>query len=630
MCGLCGYVDFKGSSGSGVLNSMIQTLKHRGPDNFSTSIFPEQQFEVGLAHARLSIIDLSENANQPMHYNHLSTVFNGEIFNFQEIKEELLLLGHRFLLESDTEMILHAYEEWGTACVHKFIGMFAIVIYDKKTNEVILIRDRVGSKPLHYFQSENLFLFGSEIKSVVNHPQFTKKVRYDVLQDYFIYSYIPSNNTIYEGLYKLPSGSIGTYNLGTKKFEIKTYWDVYDYYTSKNRIDIDYKSAKRHVHDLLKSVILYRKVADVPIGVFLSGGYDSSLVAAVLQKEVSTPVKTFTVGFEAGNNEAPFAKAISEYLGTEHYEYYCSSKDAAEIINKIAFHYDEPFADSSAIPTMFVSKKSSEHVKVVISADGGDEVFCGYNQYVAMDRYNRLFSKSKYVNSSILTGTANFVSSLSPVTSFKRRKFLALSRIFKEEDKYKESMLFEGFQTMSIAVLKKLFKEKHPFKSYFKTDVRDFKDTISMCMAIDYKQYLQNDILTKVDRATMAYSIEGREPLTDHRLIEYCARLPLEFKLKEGVKKRILKDIVHQYIPQEMMDRPKAGFSVPIYDWLKGDLSYILDLHLNKDAIDETGIFNTEFVLKIVEDFKNSKLPDETIIWKLLMFQMWFAKWMKN
>lgn len=630
MCGHCGYIDFKKSTEVEILKAMIQTLKHRGPDNFSTEIFSSHQYEVGFAHARLSIIDLSEKANQPMNYKHFSVVFNGEIYNFQEIKNELQKAGHSFELESDTEMILHAYEEWGTECVHKFIGMFSIVIYDKSIESVIFIRDRVGAKPLYYSHSKDLFLFGSELKALVKHPKFQKNINKQVLQSYFKYAYIPSNDTIYQDVYKLPSGSIGILNLHTNNFEIKTYWDVYDYYTQDNNNDVDYETAKVEVHNLLKSSILYRKVADVPIGVFLSGGYDSSLVAAVLQKEVKVPIKTFTIGFDKGNDEAPYARAVAEYLGTDHSEYYCTTADAAEIIKKIAFHYDEPFADSSAVPTMFVSMKASEKVKVVISADGGDEVFCGYNQYVAMDNYNRLLKKTKNFNGTLLSLGVNSISKIFPTTSFRRRKLSSLSTIFKIQDKYQESILFEGFQTMSVDVIKKLFKEKQKFSFHFNTDANLFKDTISMCMAIDYKQYLQNDILTKVDRATMAYSIEGREPLTDHRLIEYSATLPVEYKYKDGVKKRILKDIVHEYIPQKMMDRPKAGFSVPIYDWLRGDLSYLLDQYLNRVTIEENGIFNTNFVMKLVDDFKNSKLPDETIIWKLLMFQMWFDQWIKE
>ena len=630
MCGHCGYIDFEKSTEVEILKAMIQTLNHRGPDNFSTEIFSSHQYEVGFAHARLSIIDLSDKANQPMNYKHFSVVFNGEIYNFQEIKDELQKAGHSFELESDTEMILHAYEEWGTECVHKFIGMFSIVIYDKSIESVIFIRDRVGAKPLYYSHSKDLFLFGSELKALVKHPKFQKNINKQVLQSYFKYAYIPSNDTIYQDVYKLPSGSIGILNLHTNNFEIKTYWDVYDYYTQDKINDVHHETAKEEVHNLLKSSILYRKVADVPIGVFLSGGYDSSLVAAVLQKEAKFPIKTFTIGFESGNNEAPYAKAVAEYLGTDHSEYYCTTANAAAIIKKIAFHYDEPFADSSAVPTMFVSMKASEKVKVVISADGGDEVFCGYNQYVAMDNYNRLLKKTKNFNGTLLSLGVNSISKIFPTTSFRRRKLSSLSTIFKIQDKYQESILFEGFQTMSVDVIKKLFKEKQKFSFHFNTDANLFKDTISMCMAIDYKQYLQNDILTKVDRATMAYSIEGREPLTDHRLIEYSARLPVEYKYKDGVKKRILKDIVHEYIPQKMMDRPKAGFSVPIYDWLRGDLSYLLDQYLNRVKIEENGIFNTNFVMKLVDDFKNSKLPDETIIWKLLMFQMWFDQWMKE
>ncbi len=630
MCGHCGYIDFKRKSNTNILNTMIQTLNHRGPDNISVEQYSNKNAEVGLAHARLSIIDLSDRANQPMRFRQLTIVFNGEIYNFQEIKEELTQLGHHFEQESDTEMILHAYEQWGKDCLHKFIGMFSIVIHDKKNEEVIFVRDRVGAKPMHYYYKDDLFLFASEIKAIVKHPSFKKRIRTDVLHDYFKYAYIPSNNTIYHEVYKLPSGSFGVLNLKTKDLKINSYWDVYDFYKANEVKTIDYAYAKSHMHALLKSAILYRNVADVPVGVFLSGGYDSSLVAAILQNETVLPIKTFTIGFDTGNNEAPYAKEVATHLGTIHYEYYCTSRDAAKILEKIPFFFDEPFADSSAIPTTFVSQRAKEHVKVVISADGGDEIFCGYNHYAMMDDYNRLFKKINYVHDGLLSKITSAVAQLYPVTSFKRRKFTSLSRIFKEPDVYKESVLFEGFQTASVAVLDKLLKNKSSVRSHYKTNVTSFKDSISMCMAIDYKQYLQNDILTKVDRATMSASIEGREPLTDHRLIEYSASLPLTYKLKNGVKKRLLKDIVHEYIPQEMMDRPKAGFSVPIYNWLKTDLSYFLDDYLNREALETTGVFNTDFVLELVQDFRNSKLPDETLIWKLLMFQMWYKQWIQD
>ena len=630
MCGFSGFIDFKKSSNQKNLIDMIQTLHHRGPDNNTAIIFDEPSAQIGLAHARLSIIDLSEKANQPMNYNNFNIVFNGEIYNFKEIVSELTTLGHHFNLHSDTEMILHAYEQWGEKCVEKFIGMFSIVLYDKNLQKIIFIRDRAGVKPLYYYFKDNLFLFGSELKAVISHPKFEKSINSQAVSEYFKYAYIPVPLTIYDDIFKLPSASIGTLNLVSKAFEIQNYWDINSVYSKLKLKNITFEDAKAEVHNLLESAVNYRKIADVPLGVFLSGGFDSSLVTAILQKNNSSPIKTFTIGFESGNNEAPFAKTISNYLKTEHHEFYCTQSEGESLIKKIPFHYDEPFADSSAIPTMFVSEMASKQVKVVLSADGGDEVFCGYNTYSQLENYNNILYKTRFVNGKLLSLITQLIAFFLPTTSFKKRKFNSLALIFKTPKQFRQSILFEEFQTLSNSILDKLLLKKTAFNSVFKTDVSNFQDATSMAMAIDYKNYLQNDILTKVDRATMAFSIEGREPLLDHRLIEFAAQLPTEFKFKNGVKKYILKEILYDYIPKELMDRPKLGFSVPIYDWLKGDLRYLLDEYLNRDSILKSNIFNVDFTLKIVEDFKNNKLPDETLIWKLLMFQMWHKQWIQN
>lgn len=630
MCGFTGLIDFTKSSNQQVLIDMINTLHHRGPDNNTAIIFETAHCQIGFAHARLSIIDLSEGANQPMNYKNFTIIFNGEIYNFQEIINELVALGHHFNLHSDTEMILHAYEQWGDNCVDKFIGMFSIVLYDKNLKQIIFFRDRAGVKPLYYYFENDLFLFGSELKAIVAHHKLEKTLNSDAIGQYFKYAYIAAPLTIYSNVFKLPSATIGKLDLVSKKFEFKNYWDVNKFYLKAKSKNISFEDAKIELHRLLESAINYRKVADVPIGVFLSGGIDSSLVTAILQKGSSTKVKTFTIGFEAGNNEAPFAKHIANHLNTEHHEFYCTLKEGENLIKKLSFHYDEPFADSSAIPTLFVSQMASQKVKVVLSADGGDEVFCGYNSYSQLENYTAILNKTRFFNGKLLSLIAQIIAYFLPRTSFQKRKFKALSLIFKAPKQFQQSILFEEFQTLSNSILDKLLVKKTNLKSIFNTDVNNFQDATSMAMAIDYKNYLQYDILTKVDRATMAFSIEGREPLLDHRLIEFAAQLPTEFKFKNGVKKHILKEILYTYIPKKFMDRPKAGFSVPIYDWLKGDLSYLLDDYLNRESILESKMFNVDFIIKLVKDFKKNRLPDETLIWKLLIFQMWHKQWMQK
>jgi len=631
MCGLAGFIDYEKKTSKQSLDEMIGTLIHRGPDNLTSVLYDNSNNSVGLSHSRLSIIDLSVAANQPMNYKNFHIVFNGEIYNFKEIKKELTNNGHIFLLESDTELILHAFEEWGDACVEKFIGMFVIVIYDTYKNKLHIFRDRAGIKPLYYYKKNNLFIFASELKAIIKHSSVTKIINKDALSYYFKFGNVPSPLSIYEDIFKFPSGSIGTFDIDKNTFDIKEYWNVYDFYTKEASIDLDYDTAKHNVEELLTSSILYRNIADVPIGVFLSGGFDSTTVAAILQKHSSDTIKTFTIGFKTGNNEAPYAKKIAAHLGTDHHEFYCNENDVIEVINELSYFYDEPFADSSAIPTTLVSKKAAELVKVVISADGGDEIFFGYDDYSNIEKYsNKLHTISKYSILNVL-----FVAVLKicvvffSVTSFNRRKLEGAIKILNNKKQVRDSIMFELYSSKSDSLVNKILNNSSTIKSIYKKKYKSFKDVMSMFIALDFSIYMQNDMLVKVDRATMSQSIEGREPFLDHRLVEYCASLPTDFKYFEGNKKRILKDIVYKYIPEKLFIKEKQGFTFPIYDWLKNDLSFLIEQNLSFESLEESKLLNTNFVLKLVDDFKRDKLPDPTIIWKLIMFQMWYKKWMK-
>ena len=631
MCGLCGFVDFNKKSDQIILTNMISTLSHRGPDNLSAKIYDSQLATIGLAHARLSIIDLSVAANQPMNYKQFEIVFNGEIYNFEEIKHELIALRHTFELKSDTEVILHAYEQWGINCVEKFIGMFVIVIFDQNKNEVIFMRDRAGVKPLFVYQDKNLIVFGSELKAVIAHPNIKKSINNEAVTAYFKYSYIPAPLSIYKGITKFKSGNHGVFNISRNEFLINEYWNPYKFYAKEKNSTDSYKTAKDKVHELLKESINYRKIADVPIGVFLSGGYDSSIVAAILQKNSQEKIKTFTIGFTSGNNEAPFAKKIAKHLNTDHHEFYCNEVDALKIIHDLPFYYDEPFADSSAVPTIFVSKMAAGTVKVVISADGGDEVFFGYDDYNNIERYSNLLNKFNFkFTNKIVSISFKLLSTLYAANSFKKRKFEAGSKIFNTQNEFKDSIMFESYTTIADALICKVLKKPTKVKSNYKRNVYNFKDKMSMFLSIDYDKYLQGDMLTKVDRATMSQSIEGREPLLDHKLMEYCASLPTHYKYYNGEKKKILKDILFEYVPENIFQNKKLGFTIPIYDWLRSDLSILIDENLNEYSINETGIFNTKYILQLVRDFKNDHLPDNTIIWKLIIFQMWYKKWILN
>ena len=372
-------------------------------------------------------------------------------------------------------------------------------------------------------------------------------------------------------------------------------------------------------------------VSDVPVGIFLSGGYDSTLVTALLQTTTKEKIKTFTIGFEEGNNEALNAKVTADYLGTIHTEYFCTQKEAQEIIPTLPFFYDEPFGDSSAIPTILVSKLAKKEVTVVLSADGGDEVFCGYENYKLLNQYLKYIDLVPNSFKKSIAKIGCLISDYIFFLSFDKKHKLISAFKAMQKDKMKQSAdLYRYMNSLPIDFQNKLFKKKEEMESRIsQINTKGFKMPIDVAQAIDYIGYLQNDILTKVDRATMSVSLEGREPLVDHRILEFAAQLPLEYKRDDITGKKILKDIVHEYVPKFLMDRPKAGFSLPIYSWLRGDLNYLLDIYLSPNSLSQSGLFNVTWVSKQVELFKVNKLHYKPFIWKLLMFQMWHEKWIK-
>jgi len=626
MCGISGFIDFTKNSDADLLNQMVSTLNHRGPDDLGGNISDFDTATVGLGQTRLSIIDLSEGGHQPMIYNHLSIVFNGEIYNYQEIKNELLQIGHSFSSESDTEVILHAFEEWGSICVHKFIGMFAFVILDEKLKEITIIRDRAGVKPLFYYWSNGLFLFASELKAFHKHPGFVKEIDEQAVHQYFDFGYIPAPSCIFKNCYKLKPGHILTIEIDTQSINIKKYWDAYDYYRLP-KLKISYENAMNEVEKLLVSAFEYRMVADVPVGVFLSGGYDSTTVAAILQhKRANTKIKTFTIGFADGNDEVPYAKEIAKYIGTDHTEYYCTAKEAQDIIPTLPYFYDEPFADSSAIPTMLVSKLAKEQVTVALSADAGDELFAGYKYYKAFQSYIGFFNKIPKFFRKPLSLLVRIVDKL-PFGYDLKNKLNVLADVLFANSADLAQILHYKYCEINREAIRYLFINKNfVYENKFDDKFVNPTGHLSVALATDYKMYLQNDILVKVDRATMSVSLEGREPLLDHRILEYVAQLPDDYKYGE-VQKRILKDIAYKYVPKTLLDRPKAGFSLPIDDWLKNDLSYLMDDYLSDNALMRSGFFNTTHVQQLKQDFLAGKMHDTSIIWRLLQFQMWYIRW---
>ena len=635
MCGIAGFIDFKNNSTLEQLKACTDTVAHRGPDGSGYEFMETGDCQVALGHRRLSIIDLSTSANQPMWYKDYCIIFNGEIYNYAEIKVELEAKGHQFNTHGDTEVILHGFEEWGPAVLQKFIGMFAFVIYNKASKQLFACRDRAGVKPFFYYWKNGLFAFGSELKALVKHPAFEKEINLNAAAAFMQYGYVPAQHAIFKHTHKLRPGHYLEFDLNTQGISTQQYWNVYDAY-NKPTLKISLPDAIEETEKLLTNAFQYRMVSDVPVGVFLSGGYDSSCVTALLQVNNTEQIKTFTIGIpDAGLNEAMYAKKVADHLGTDHTEYYCTAKEALEIVPKLPFYYDEPFADSSAIPTTLVSQIARKSVTVALSADAGDEIFAGYNRYDYMMKYGKNIPKIP----SFIRKSASSLMEMIPADSIPvlSKKALFHSRYEKLKGLLKNSSEESFFKELSQLTdkdkLTSLFKEPvyaldTPFDS--KELSSENFSTLAFMMAVDYQTYLADDILQKVDRAAMSVALEGREPFLDQRIIEWAAQLPMEYKYNKGNKKFIIKQIVHKYLPQEMMDRPKMGFGIPIANWLTNELKPFVDYYFDDEFVTRQNIFNLAEIHNIKNSFYKGKKERAEKVWYILMFQMWYDKWMND
>lgn len=631
MCGIAGFIDFKHQSNLDNLKEMTDVLYHRGPDD-GGYFFANLEFsQLGMGHRRLSILDLTHHGHQPMTYQHLTMIYNGEVYNFKEIRIDLEKYGYSFESDSDTEVILKAFHRWGGDSVHRFNGMFAIAIFDSQKQVLTLLRDRAGVKPLYWYLKDGLFMFASELKSFHEHPKFQKQLNNDGLALFLQYGYIPQPHTIFEDSYKLQAGHILELNLQNSVYNITKYWDVVDCY-NQPKLEISKQEAMSETERLLRSACEFRMVSDVPVGVFLSGGYDSSTVVSLLQSERTEKLKTFSIGFhEEKFNEAHHARKIADFLGTDHTEYYCTQKDALNILPRLSDICDEPFGDSSAIPTILVSMLARKDVTVSLSADGGDEIFGGYTKYNHILKMNKTFSSIpfKTMISKIMEEIRpENIPRLNKVPKFSQR-YQTIQRALN----YKNivdmlSITSSAFTPMEISfILKSKVESVHThFNDYY--ELKNRVDNLDKLLAIDFKTYQLDDILTKVDRATMSSGLEGREPLLDYRIIDFVARLDPKLKINNGTNKYILKEITHKYLPKEMMDRPKMGFGVPIFEWFKDELKGYLVTYLSKDRLEKSGIFNASKVIELRDRYLSGADVNINQIWFLLMFEMWREKWM--
>lgn len=622
MCGICGFVS-KQNITLEQLKKMNDTMYHRGPDDSGGEIYQMKDgYQIGMAQRRLSIIDLSPLGHQPMHSGdkRISVVFNGEIYNFAKLKEELT--GYPFRSSCDTEVIIAAYLKWGIDCIQKFNGMFAICLYDRETDDIYLVRDRIGKKPLYYEIDGGNLVFASEMKPLMAREGFQKKIRRDVLSRFLFQQYINAPDSIFENVYKLEPGSILKFHYGETK--VWKYWDIKEVY---HRMQVhpvtDYEQAKRELKELLKKAVSARMIADVPLGAFLSGGYDSSLMTAIAQEHSKEPVKTFSIGFnEERYNEAKYAREVADHLGTKHTELYIDEKEMFDLVESIPTYYDEPFADSSQIPTMLVSKLARQDVTVALSGDGGDEFFCGYNIYENVRQAQML---------DLLGGLTYGVCHLPGFRQMGLMEKLPFRVRVIAGNRNKETKTQFGAGNYVVRAGKMVLGEGMPCHYPVESAYQE-RDWQIRRMLLDMDTYLPGDILCKVDRASMKYSLEARCPILDKDVMEYSFRLPHKMKYDKGNKKRILKDIAYEYIPRKLLDRPKVGFGVPLDKWLRGPLKEQLMDMCSRDYLRRQGIFDADFVAGMIEDYMRTGdggpatgANYSKLSWSFFTFQQWYG-----
>lgn len=628
MCGLCGIVNFQREEpvDLDLLREMTSTLKHRGPDDEG---FYHAGF-VGLGHRRLSIIDLS-TGRQPIHNEEKSVwvVFNGEIYNAPELTSQLADAGHRFYTQTDTEVILHAYEDHGVNCLTLFNGMFAFALWDSSRRRLVLARDRAGIKPLYYTEVNGVFIFGSELKALVKHPLVEKRLDVVALNQYLSFEYVPTPRSIFEGVKKLPPGCVLVLEAG--RVTIEQYWD-FSLERSEGgatRTEQDYQVGLRQT---LREVVRKELLSDVPVGVLLSGGIDSSAVAAFMAELNPGGVQSFSIAFEDPSfDESAHARLVAETLGTKHHEMTLTAHVMLDLIPKIADFLDEPLGDSSIVPTYLLSKFAAEHVKVVLGGDGGDELFAGYSTLQAhrlADYYHR-FVPSLIRNRVVKWAVERLPVSFDNISlDFKARRFVAgqdvppalrhhiwLGSCTTEQ---KDALLGSLAGGHDNAIGEVLAGHLSSCRA---------KDYLNQILYCDKKLYLEGDILPKVDRASMANSLEVRVPLLNVELMEFAQALPFGYKLRGLTTKYLLRKSVSDLLPPRILKRGKKGFNMPVAKWLTGPLKSLTDDLFAEDRLRAQGLFNPSYVRSLLQEHARRRRDNRKVLWTLLVFQLWYERW---
>lgn len=617
MCGIVGICQNNQPITETLLLAMRDTLIHRGPDD--SGIWLNPQKTVGLAHRRLAIIDLSVAGHQPMsdEQKEVWITYNGEIYNFSDIKTELKIKGYNFKSSTDTEVIIYAYKEWGIDCLNKFNGMFALGIFDQRTNKILLARDRVGKKPLYYSNYKNKFAFSSELKALLVDPDFPMGIDYQSLNWYLTFGYIPFELSIYKQAKKLPPASYLLYDIANGNLVIRQYWHLPD---QQNQ---EYQEVEllEELKCLLKSAVRLRLLSDVPLGAFLSGGLDSSLIVAMMAEVSQRPIKTFSIGFtEKKCNELPYARLVASHFGTDHTELMVKP-EPLEILPELVKHLDEPLADSSIIPTYYVSKMTRNYVTVGLSGDGGDELFAGYSSYLGTLLNHRLANNVPWLLRQLVSRGAGLI----PRKYAAKKHLLRLG--YEPQEAFLDRLSFRYFnkvnrrKVLSQYVLNLLGADyDQPERSISHILNNQSRDFLNKLEATDFLSYLPEDLLTKVDRTSMKVSLEVRCPFLDYRIVEFAfSKVPAKYKIRGFERKYLLHKLARQILPKDFDLKRKQGFNMPMANWFKGKcLRWSRDLLMS----DKSGFFNDIYISNLLKDHQNGFDQSERL-WTLLIWQLW-------